>query len=147
MLKNIVIALFAAVLLSGCSSSTGRYGSETQKHITEFEKVVGDRVHFALNSSSLSPMAKKTLMRQAAWLKNHTAFKIRVEGHCDERGTTEINIALGESRADTVKRFLVSKGVSANSIDTISYGKERPAVIGNNESAWKMNRRSVTSIR
>ena len=144
MLRNIAVAFIAVVLLSGCSSSTGRYG-DNNKHIVEFERVIGDRVFFGLNSSSLSSEAQSTLMRQAKWLEEHKLFSIIVEGHCDERGTREYNIALGERRADSVKKFLVQHGVDR--IGTISYGKERPAVIGNNNEAFARNRRGVTAIR
>lgn len=146
MIKKIAAAFFAVLLLSGCSASTGKYG-DNNKHIVEFEREVGDRVFFALNSSAISKEGADTLKRQAEWLKNHKHFSITVEGHCDERGTREVNIALGERRAEAVKSFLVKHGVDADRIDTISYGKERPAVIGNSEAAWKQNRRSVTAIR
>jgi len=146
MLKNLAVAFIAVVLLSGCSSSTGRYG-DNNKHIVEFERVIGDRVFFGLNSSSLSSEAQSTVMRQAEWLEDHKLFSITVEGHCDERGTREYNIALGERRADSVKKFLVQNGIDADRIDTISYGKERPAVIGNEGEAFAKNRRGVTAIR
>jgi peptidoglycan-associated lipoprotein len=146
MIKQIAVAFFAILLLSGCSSSTGRYG-DNNKHIVEFEREVGDRVFFGLNSTSVSKEGAATLMRQAEWLNEHKLFSITVEGHCDERGTREINIALGERRAEAVKMFLVKHGVDADRMDTISYGKERPAVIGNSEAAWKQNRRGITAIR
>jgi len=146
MIKQIAVAFFAVLLLSGCSGSTGKYGNNN-KHIVEFEQEVGDRVYFALNSSAISKEGANTLKRQADWLKNHKSFNVTVEGHCDERGTREYNIALGERRADAVKSYLVKYGVDSNRIDTISYGKERPAVIGNSEEAWKQNRRGVTAIR
>jgi len=145
MLKNIAVAFMAVVLLSGCSSSTGRYG-DNNKHIVEFERVIGDRVFFDLNSSSLTSEAQSTLMRQAEWLEDHKLFSITIEGHCDERGTREYNIALGERRADSVKKFLAQHGIDTNRIDTISYGKERPAVIGNEGEAFAKNRRGVTAI-
>jgi peptidoglycan-associated lipoprotein len=116
-------------------------GSEEQ-FITE----VGDRVFFAFDSSELSSSARATLDRQAAWLQQYRSVQIVIEGHCDERGTREYNLALGERRANSVKEYLVSQGVDANRLRTISYGKERPAVAGSNESAWAQNRRSVTDI-
>lgn len=146
MIKKIAVAFFAVLLLSGCSASTGRYG-DNNKHIVEFEREIGDRVFFALNSSAISKEGEATLKRQAEWLNDHKLFSITVEGHCDERGTREFNIALGERRAESVKMSLVKYGVDADRIDTISYGKERPAVIGNSEAAWKQNRRGVTAIR
>jgi len=146
MFKKIAVAFVAVVLLSGCSSSAGKYG-DNNKHIVEFERMIGDRVFFGLNSSNLSSEAQATLMRQAEWLAEHKLFSITVEGHCDDRGTREFNIALGERRAEAVRRFLVEHGVDADRMDTISYGKERPAVIGNSDDAWKRNRRGVTAIR
>jgi peptidoglycan-associated lipoprotein len=146
MLKNIAVAFVAVVLLSGCSSSTGKYG-DNNKHIAEFERVIGDRVFFDLNSSSLTSEAQSTLMRQAEWLEDKKLFSITIEGHCDERGTREYNIALGERRADSVKKFLAQHGIDTNRIDTISYGKERPAVIGNEGEAFAKNRRGVTAIK
>jgi peptidoglycan-associated lipoprotein len=107
---------------------------------------VGDRVFFAFNKSNLDAKSQETLDKQAAWLKKYPSVTILVAGHCDERGTREYNLALGERRANSVKDFLVSKGVAANRVKTISYGKERPAVLGSNEWAWAQNRRSVTSI-
>ena len=119
-----------------------------QIKLKEIEEVeVPDRVFFALNSSAISKEGEATLKRQAEWLNDHKLFSITVEGHCDERGTREFNIALGERRAESVKMSLVKYGVDADRIDTISYGKERPAVIGNSEAAWKQNRRGVTAIR
>jgi peptidoglycan-associated lipoprotein len=146
MIKKIAVVLFAVVLLSGCSASRGKYG-DNNKHIAEFEKTIGDRVLFKLDSSDITSEAQSTLTRQAEWLKDHKLFNLTVEGHCDERGTREYNIALGERRADAVKSFLIEHGISAERIDTISYGKERPAVIGDNEAAWSQNRRGVTAIR
>jgi peptidoglycan-associated lipoprotein len=146
MLKNIAAAFFAVMLLAGCSSSVNKHGASSSA-ISEFEKAVGDRVFFALNSHSLSAEAKHTLEHQAKWLAEHKSFNVTVEGHCDERGTKEYNIALGEKRAMTAKRFLESHGIDGNRIETVSYGKERPMVIGNDEAAWSKNRRAVTAIR
>ncbi|MGD9650617.1 MAG: peptidoglycan-associated lipoprotein Pal, partial [Dongiaceae bacterium] len=91
--------------------------------------------------------AKATLDRQAAWLKRYNAMNILIEGHADERGTREYNLALGERRANAVKDYLVSQGIAGNRLDVISYGKERPAVVGSNEASWAQNRRSVTVVR
>ena len=146
MLRKIAVAFVAVILLSSCNASTGRYG-DSNKHIVRFERQIGDKVFFSLNSSNLSSEARNTLMRQAKWLGERKLFNIIVEGHCDERGTREYNIALGERRANAVKKFLIKCGIDASRIDTLSYGKERPAVVGNNEDAWKSNRRSVTTIR
>ncbi len=107
---------------------------------------VGDRVFFAFNQSDLSAEARATLDRQAAWLKKYGSLKVTIEGHCDERGTREYNLALGERRATAVKNYLVADGIPAGRVKTISYGKERPAVLGDNEAAWAQNRRGVTVV-
>jgi peptidoglycan-associated lipoprotein len=150
MIKKISVALLAILFLSGCSSSrkVSISSSEAESSlVADFEKNVGDRVLFALDKSDLSGNSKAQLEKQANWLKSHPSVKATIEGHCDERGTREYNLALGERRAESVKRFLSTKGVEAERLDTISYGKEKPAVIGNNEDAWKQNRRAVTAIK
>ena len=114
--------------------------------IQDFIVNVGDRVFFDFDQSSLTSKAQDTLSKQAAWLSRVPSATILVEGHCDERGTREYNLALGERRATAVKDYLISKGVAASRIKTISYGKERPAVLGSNEWAWSQNRRGVTTI-
>ncbi len=108
---------------------------------------VPDRVFFALDSSEISADGRATLGKQAEWLKSRPNLNITVEGHCDERGTREYNLALGERRATAVKNYLVSLGVSEAKINTISYGKERPAVDGHDEAAWAQNRRGVTVVQ
>ena len=112
----------------------------------EFITEVGDRVFFALDSSELSSSARATLDRQAQWMRQYPSTQVVVEGHCDERGTREYNLALGERRANSVKEYLVSQGVDPNRVRTVSYGKERPAVAGSTEAAWAQNRRGVTDI-
>ena len=107
---------------------------------------VGDRVLFDFDRFDLSPLARATLERQAAWLKLYPNVRIQVEGHCDERGTREYNLALGDRRAKAASNYLVSLGIAAARIKTISYGKERPAVLGSNEAAWSQNRRGVTVV-
>ncbi len=117
---------------------------QTQAQIQEVE--VQDRVLFGYDSSDLSEEAKKILDTQAAWLKSDTALKITIEGHCDERGTREYNIALGDKRANSAKSYLTSNGVDAARIKTISYGKERPAFFGTSEDVLAKNRRAVTVV-
>jgi peptidoglycan-associated lipoprotein len=112
----------------------------------DFVVNVGDRVFFDFDKFNLKPQARETLQRQATWLKKYPSATIMVEGHCDERGTREYNLALGERRANSAKNYLVALGVNPNRIRTISYGKERPAVTGSNEAAWAQNRRAVTVI-
>lgn len=103
-----------------------------------------DRVFFAYDSAVLDASAQKILDRQAQFLSKNAHVTVTVEGHCDERGTREYNLALGERRANAVKNYLVNSGVASNRVTTISYGKERPAVVGHDEQAYSQNRRSVT---
>ena len=107
---------------------------------------VGDRVFFAYDSYELDADAQELLQHQAAWLKQYNKASITIEGHCDERGTREYNLALGEKRAQVVKNYLNGLGIGISSLNTISYGKERPAVVGSNDAAWNQNRRSVTTV-
>lgn len=110
----------------------------------DFRVNVGDRVFFAYDKFDLSADARRTLERQATWLKQYASVRLTVEGHADERGTREYNLALGERRANAAKDYLVALGVPAARLTTVSYGKERPAVLGSNEAAWSQNRRSVS---
>ncbi len=107
---------------------------------------VGDRVYFGYDSSELDSDALELLQDQVAWLKQHSNVSVTIEGHCDERGTREYNLALGEKRAQSVKNYLIGLGINPDRVSTISYGKERPAVVGSNDGAWSQNRRSVTTI-
>jgi peptidoglycan-associated lipoprotein len=107
---------------------------------------VGDRVFYDYDKSELRPEARRTIERWAAWMRQHANVTITIEGHCDERGTREYNIALGERRATAARNFLVSQGIDARRVATISYGKERPAVLGSNEGAWRQNRRGVAVV-
>ena len=107
---------------------------------------VGDRVFFAYDKYDLQAQSRETLDRQAAWLKQYPSVTVSVEGHCDERGTREYNLALGQRRAASVRDYLVALGVSGSRVDVISYGKERPEVVGSNQAAWAQNRRGVTTI-
>lgn len=107
---------------------------------------VGDRVFFGTDRYDLNPESRSVLEAQAQWLAQYPTLSITVEGHADERGTREYNLALGERRANSVKNYLVALGVSPSRVNTISYGKERPAVPGSNETAWAQNRRGVTKI-
>lgn len=147
-MKKLAFALCMFAVLTGCSGykkgmSSGMDGAALA---AEFEKQVGDRVYFEYDSSAITAASKMRLTKQAEWIRAHNGISVVVEGHCDERGTREYNLALGERRAAAVKNFLAAQGVDANSVDTISYGKERPAVVGAGEAVWKMNRRGVTVI-
>ncbi|WP_375625267.1 peptidoglycan-associated lipoprotein Pal [Bartonella sp. MU37NMGALS] len=112
----------------------------------EFTVNVGDRVFFGLDSSSLDADAERILTRQAEWLLHYPYYSIMIEGHADERGTREYNLALGQRRAVAVRNYLVSLGVSAQRIQTISYGKERPVAVCDDISCWNQNRRAVTTL-
>lgn len=112
----------------------------------DFEVNVGDRVLFDYDKSDLRDDARATLQKQAAWLAKYPAVKLSVEGHCDERGTREYNLALGARRASATKEFLVSLGVAASRMETISYGKEKPSCAESTESCWAKNRRAVSVI-
>ena len=107
---------------------------------------VGDRVFFGLDKFNISKEASTTLDKQAAWLDANKGVTVRIEGHCDERGTREYNLALGERRANAVNDYLVAKGINPDRIVTISWGKEKPVANGSNESAWRQNRRGVTRV-
>ena len=107
---------------------------------------VGDRVFFGFDKSVITASAEKTLKRQAAWMRKHSTVTVTIEGHADERGTREYNLALGERRAVSVKNFLVALGVQSRRIATISYGKERPDALGHTEAAWSQNRRGTTVV-
>lgn len=121
------------------------FGAPTQESL---EKYAGnDRVFFAFDSSELTPAARETLQKQGEWLREHRRVAATIEGHADERGTREYNLALGERRATAVKNYLVALGIPANRLETISYGKERPAVLGSGERVWRQNRRSVLNVQ
>jgi len=112
----------------------------------DFRVNVGDTVHFAFDQYNVEENDKAILSRQAAWLAKYPSVRVTVEGHCDERGTREYNLALGARRANAVKEFLVSQGVSTARVETVSYGKERPVCTQSDESCWAQNRRGVTTI-
>lgn len=152
-----VLAMLSAVaLLAACSNaskngadnggdgSTGGIGGNDQTQQFMGQPGISDRIFFSYDSSVVESEGQDTLQKQAAYLKGHSDVNVSIEGHCDERGTREYNLALGERRASAAKSYLVSLGVAANRIQTISYGKERPAVVGDDESAWSQNRRAVT---
>lgn len=107
---------------------------------------VGDRVFFGYDRFDLNEIARATLEKQAAWLAKYPTVSITIEGHCDERGTREYNLGLGERRANAAKDYLVALGVSPARIRNVSYGEERPVALGSNEAAWAQNRRSVTTV-
>jgi len=112
----------------------------------DLEASAGDRVFFAFDRSDITPEAQQILSRQADWLRRYPNVTVTIEGHCDERGTREYNLALGERRAQAAKNVLVASGIPASRISTISYGKERPIVVGSNEEAWAQNRVAITTV-
>ena len=150
-LKNILLVVFTTLILSACSTAkkSGNIdgdvytGKETVKFLASG---VPDRIFFATNKSSLTTAARETLRKQATYLRKNKSLNVTIEGHADERGTREYNLALGERRANSVKEFLVSLGVDAGRITTISYGKERPAADGSSSESWAENRRAVTIV-
>ena len=174
MFYKFLYTLFLVALVSACSStkdtadssgsgSSGEFNTATTEETTassgeadsgaavvpgsqeDLIVNVGDRVYFGYDSAELDADAQELLQHQAAWLKEHNILSVTIEGHCDERGTREYNLALGEKRAQAVKNYLSGLAVFPV-VNTISYGKERPAVIGSNDAAWGQNRRSVTTV-
>jgi peptidoglycan-associated lipoprotein len=149
-------AKFAAILLgalaiAGCAKNAqndqvGMAGAATPGSQQDFIVNVGDRVFFETDSSELTPQSRATLDKQAQWLTQYANYAFTIEGHADERGTREYNIALGARRAQTVREYLVSRGVQAQRMHTISYGKERPVAVCNDISCWSQNRRAVTVL-
>jgi peptidoglycan-associated lipoprotein len=139
--------------LAACSKKTtpnldanNGFGVAAPGSEQEFKTVVGDRVFFTEDQSTLSPQAQETLRKQAAWLKQYRDVNIQVEGHADERGTREYNIALSARRATAARQFLIAQGVVGSRISTIAYGKERPVALCDAEQCWSQNRRAVTVI-
>src|SRR5262249_52490373 len=120
----------------GGGSGAGAATQVTLGSAADFQQNVGDRVFFDFDKSAIKPEGRTTLQRQAEWLKKYPNVPVTIEGHCDERGTREYNLALGERRATAVRNALVALGIPAARMKTISYGKERPAVLGSNEAAW-----------
>ena len=150
-MKKLLSLFCALVALSGCSTfgaDGGLFsGADCESRLArDFVENTTDTVFFAFDSSSLSAEAQAALDTQVAWLKKHDDVNVIVQGHCDDRVTREYNMALGERRANAVKQYLVSQGIEESRISTISYGKERPAVLGNNEAAWAQNRRAITVV-
>ena len=150
-LKRISLIVLASVALTACATSVKKQAGQMQGDVytgTEtveyLAKGVPDRVFFATNKSVLTTASRDTLRKQAAWLRKNKDITVTVEGHADERGTREYNLALGERRANAAKDYLMTYGISSNRISVISYGKERPVNAGSDPLAWSQNRRSVT---
>jgi peptidoglycan-associated lipoprotein len=148
---RLVAVLAAALAISACASkpegNANAAGMATPGSQQDFVVNVGDRVFFETDSSELSPQARATLDKQAQWLNTYNHYGLfTIEGHADERGTREYNLALGARRAQTVRDYLISRGVAANRMHTISYGKERPVALCDDISCWSQNRRAVTVL-
>ena len=157
MRKTLHVVRFAAVLavglaISACAKNAedaqaNAAGQATPGSQQDFVVNVGDRVFFETNSTELTPQSRATLDKQAQWLTNYSQYsQFTIEGHADERGTREYNIALGARRAQAVRDYLVSRGIQAQRMRTISYGKERPVAVCNDISCWSQNRRAVTVL-
>ena len=147
-LKNIFLVVFTTLILSACSTAKKSgldgdvyTGKETVKYLATG---VPDRVFFATNKSSLTTASRATLRKQATYLRKNKKLNVTIEGHADERGTREYNLALGERRANAAKDYLMTYGISSDRISIISYGKEKPVDGGSNPLSWSKNRRSVT---
>ncbi len=160
---KMISALAAALLLAACASDDAAQsgdaaasgasttdgisqGAVTPGSAEDFQQNVGDRVFFETDRYDLSAEAQSQLQKQAAWLQQYPAATVTVEGHCDERGTREYNLALGERRANAVANYLTALGIDAGRLSVISYGKERPECTDSNEGCWAQNRRGVTSV-
>ena len=149
-LKNTFLVIVTCFVLSACATqkkSTGQMQSDVYTGTDTVEYLasgVPDRVFFATNESVLTTASRETLRKQAAWLRKNSDITIVLEGHADERGTREYNLALGERRANAAKDYLMTYGISSDRISVISYGKERPVDSGSTPLSWSKNRRSVT---
>jgi peptidoglycan-associated lipoprotein len=145
-----IAAIAALMFMAACSNEQAAAPSSTNVtpgSVADFRQNVGDRVYFDFDQSTVREDGRQTLAKQAEWLKKYTNYAITIEGKCDERGTREYNLALGERRANAVKQYLVAQGLPAQRINTISYGKERPEVVGSDEGAWARNRVAITSLQ
>ncbi len=155
LLAIVLMALVFSAGLTGCDKTTpaanlglggngvGNFAPGSQQ---EFSQRIGDTVRFEVDSSELTSEGRSILTAQAQWLRQYTNYSITIEGHADERGTREYNIALGARRADTTKSFLIAQGAPAQRFRTLSYGKERPVAVCDNISCWSQNRRTVTVL-
>ena len=151
-LKNGFIILLASLVLSACatqktSTTTGQMQGDVYTGTDSVEYLasgVPDRVFFATNETVLTTASRETLRKQASWLRKNSDINVVLEGHADERGTREYNLALGERRANSAKDYLMTYGISSDRISVLSYGKERPVDSGSSPLAWSKNRRSVT---
>src|SRR5215468_474446 len=146
-----LLAVAAMIFVASCSSeqqtATATTTTVTPGSVADFKQNVGDRVFFDFDSSSLREDGRQTLNRQAEWLKKYTNYPVTIAGHCDERGTREYNLALGERRANAARQYLVAQGIPATRVKTVSFGKENPDPPGADEQAWALNRRAITELQ
>jgi len=155
------LALVAAIAVAGCAdesittttqpegggqTASGPASGPAPNTTEYFNQVVGDRVFFATDRYDLNPLSQATLQRQAQWLQSNPAASVTIEGHADERGTRQYNLGLGARRANSVRDHLISLGVDASRLDTVTFGKERPVALCSNESCWSQNRRGVSVV-
>lgn len=161
-LPKLAMAGVLAIALSGCASDpdatasaggAGGFGAGgvgvgqlDPRSVEFFNVTVGDRVFFATDSNTLDGVAQEVLARQAQWLNQNTGVSVTIEGHADERGTREYNLALGARRAQAARDFLAAQGVAPSRMRTVTYGKERPVALGSDEASWAQNRRAVTVV-
>jgi peptidoglycan-associated lipoprotein len=151
-----IAAIAALMIIAGCSSNNNNSGTGNEPpsastsvapgSIGDFRQNVGDRVYFDTDMSSFREDGRATLAKQAEWLKKYPNYPITIEGKCDERGTREYNLALGERRANAARQYLVAQGIPASRIKTVSYGKERPEAVGSDEGSWARNRVAITAL-
>jgi peptidoglycan-associated lipoprotein len=145
-------AIAAMFLIAACSNSNDQQTASAATTsvapgtVGDFRQNVGDRVFYDTDSSTVREDGRQTLNRQAEWLKKYPNYQITVEGHCDERGTREYNLALGERRANAARQYLIAQGIPAARLKTVSYGKERPDPVGSDEASGARNRRAVTAL-
>ena len=155
-MKNLIIIMLLLSFISACSelgerggnknSGNDPYADITESSLAYFSNSIGDTVLFTVNQSSLTSDAREILTSQVAWIKENGVGTVTIEGHADEQGTREYNLALGARRATAVRNYLVSQGISEDILSVVTYGKERPLKICSEESCWSKNRRSVTAI-
>jgi peptidoglycan-associated lipoprotein len=150
---RVAAGLFGALMMAACANNpaanpnaANMAGNAPPGSAQEFVVSVGDRVFFETDQTELTTQARATLDKQAQWLQLYNRYTFTIEGHADERGTREYNIALGAKRAQTVREYLVSRGIDGSRMRTISYGKERPVAVCNDISCWSQNRRAVTVL-
>ena len=149
LITKLAIVLILAIGVAACSKNSktaNLTGNAKPGTVEDFTINVGSRVLYTVNSSELNAQGRSILDRQVQWLKLYDKYQVTIEGHADERGTREFNLALGARRATTTRNYLVSQGIAPTRMDTISYGKERPEAVCNADSCWSQNRRTITAI-